>query len=582
MFRHYQRLNGINDPFYRFRHSTKVHLAFWSKENYEFRLLTAFGDRFRNVRSLTIEVNRESPLVDLSQLVKKYSNFFVSIRRVVICVHGLGQPHPNPHNRMITLYKSLISFILIRCSFIRTLTLNYSLLTQCYRHVSSCLELTQILCINSKSQLFNDHETIQDDDFSNIIIFKMDIVNDPAGDGMDFTANQGSSTLSIEHPNGGGEANDNHNSHSHGHGHRRRRHSRHHSHSRHSGNHSHRHSHSHGHHQRAKTEDVDDHKMKIIKLGNIETQIQREIKIIFYRRHVRYSFLSYFHHHIRSIHVHNSMGFSNDIESPESRRLNLDANFGEYEYLEEMCLYNVSTKITSFVNSHCRNCPMLNKMNLIFDANKNVYSADQLVKTIKVLLFNQDASMTQPAGIGLNRYFGGNDSNDNSSNERATDPAEEGLDYEDEVDDAKTDSGDSATASHTATAQSGISGMTGGGWQFGYNQQGLIPKLMRKYLNIITLHCDISSNVKLLVNLEKCFESIASRMGITGNNMSSLLSQLNLFVHVHIDVDCNNTDEIKKLLQLLKHKYFQCDYTSYHVIARKINAVSTPKQVSKI
>ena len=125
MFRHYQRLNGINDPFYRFRHSTKVHLSFWSKENYEFRLLTAFGDRFRNVRSLTIEVNRESPLVDLSQLVKKYSNFFVSIRQVVICVHGLGQPHPNPHNRMITLYKSLISFILIRCSFIRTLTLNY-------------------------------------------------------------------------------------------------------------------------------------------------------------------------------------------------------------------------------------------------------------------------------------------------------------------------------------------------------------------------------------------------------------------------------------------------------------------------
>jgi len=608
MFRHYQRLNGINDPFYRFRHSTKVHLAFWSKENYEFRLLTAFGDRFRNVRSLTIEVNRESPLVDLSQLVKKYSNFFVSIRRVVICVHGLGQPHPNPHNRMITLYKSLISFILIRCSFIRTLTLNYSLLTQCYRHVSSCLELTQILCINSKSQLFNDHQTIQEDDFSNVIIFKMDIVND-SGDAMDFAhKSHGGSSLAIEHGNGGdaaaGDGHHGHGHHHHHHHHHRRRHSRHHSHSRHSGNHSHSASalSSHRRSRTADSVDADEHKMKIMKLGNIETQIEREIKIIFYRRHVRYSFLSYFHNHIRSMHVHNAMGFSNDIESPESRRLNLDANFGEYEYLEEVCLYNVSSKITSFVNEHCRSCPMLNRMNLIFDQNKNIYSADQLGKTMRVLLFNQDAASSSSGGVagggggggatmGLGRYFGGNDSNDNSSNERPTDPAEEGLDYDEDGDaveeDGKTDSAYSVdhddAANITGTMGSGVGG---GGWQFGHHQEGLIPKLMRKYLNIITLNCDISSNVKLLVNLEKCFEAIAHRLGLStattasshSSAMSSLLSQLNLFVHVHIDVDCNNVDEIKKLLQLLKHDYFQCDYTSYHVIARKTNAVSTPKQ----
>ncbi len=82
------------------------------------------------------------------------------------------------------------------------------------------------------------------------------------------------------------------------------------------------------------------------------------------------------------------MGFSNDIESPESRRLNLDTWFGEYEFLEELCLYNVSNKITTFVNSHCRNCPMSNKMNIIFDCNKNVYNSDQLYKTIKVLSFS--------------------------------------------------------------------------------------------------------------------------------------------------------------------------------------------------
>ncbi len=84
MFRHYQHLNGINDTFYRFRQSTKVHLSFWSKENYEFRLLTAFGDRFRNVRSLTIEVNRESPLVDLSQLVKKYTCILQFYYRILL------------------------------------------------------------------------------------------------------------------------------------------------------------------------------------------------------------------------------------------------------------------------------------------------------------------------------------------------------------------------------------------------------------------------------------------------------------------------------------------------------------------
>jgi len=241
MFRHYQRLNGINDPFYRFRHSTQLHLSFWSKENYEFRLLTAFGDRFRNVRWLTIEVNRESPLVDLSQLVKKYSNFFVSIRQVVICVHGLGQPHPNPHNRMITLYKSLISFILIRCSFIRTLTLNYSLLTQCYRHVSSCLELTQILCINSKSQLFNDHAEIQDDDLSNIIVFKMNnCMHDIAVADMHVNGGGGGDAIAVAAAAAavGDDADDNdgdingrrRHHHSHQHSHHRHRHhsSRHH------------------------------------------------------------------------------------------------------------------------------------------------------------------------------------------------------------------------------------------------------------------------------------------------------------------------------------------------------------------
>ena len=577
MFRHYQRLNGINDPFYRFRHSTKVHLSFWSKENYEFRLLTAFGDRFRNVRSLTIEVNRESPLVDLSQLVKKYSNFFVSIRQVVICVHGLGQPHPNPHNRMITLYKSLISFILIRCSFIRTLTLNYSLLTQCYRHVSSCLELTQILCINSKSQLFNDHKQIQDDDYSNIIIFKMnnsvnDIVNDSSQGGQ----------LMIDN----GDNDDD-----------RSRHRRHRSHSSHSHHHRHHHHHRSTHHHRSRhrtqsvvenktNDDTDDNKMKIIKLGNIETQIQREIKIIFYRRHVRYSFLSYFHNHIRSIHVHNSMGFSNDIESPESRRLNLDTNFGEYEFLEEMCLYNVSSKITTFVNQHCRNCPMLNKMNIIFDSNKNVYNADQLNKTIKVLLFNNDSSSASQSKI--NQYFGANDSGDNSVNNDNDNDEIAGLDYEDTngagnggggEDEKQTDSSNDGDGSMTLNRSQ--SAFANYGLYGGYNRRGLIPKLMRKYLNIITLNCDISSNVKLLTNLEKTFEAIANDFGIhhtsENSNVNSLLLQLNLFVHIHIDVECNNTDEIGKLLKLLKHKYFQCDYTSYHVIARKINVVSTPK-----
>eukprot|EP01083_Nonionella_stella_P233988 823879_1 len=435
MFRHYQRLYGSNDPFYRFRHSTKMHLSFWSKENYEFRLLTAFGHRFRNVRSLTIEVNRKSPLVDLSQLVKKYSNFFVSIRSVVICVRGLGQPHPNPHNRMITLYKSLISFILIRCSFIRTLTLNYSFLTQCYPYVSSCLELTQILCINSKSQLFNDHKRIEDDDYSNIIIFKMnnsDVV--PPQDGADDNKN---------------------------------------------------------------------------------------IKIIFYRRHVLYSFLSYFHNHIRSIHVHNAMGFSNDIESAESSRLNLDTSFGEYEFLEEMCLCNVSNKISAFVNSHCRSCPLLNKMNVIFDSNKNVYNADQLYKTMKVLLFTDEIKK--------------NVSNNSSVQTEET------------------------TVYHT------------------------LRKMMRKYVNIITLNCDMSSNVKLLSNLEKTFEMIASDMDISSmQEMNTLMVRLNLFVHIHIDVECHNTDEIKKLLQLLKHKYFQCDYTSYLVIARILNGGNSSNQRSGI
>merc|ERR1719474_1383619 len=223
---------------------------------------------------------------------------------------------------------------------------------------------------------------------------------------MDFAhKSHGSSSLAIEHGNGGDTASTDtahHHSHSHHHHHHhhRRRHSRHHSHSRHSGNHSHSQSHSHRRSRTADAVDVDEHKMKIMKLGNIETQIEREIKIIFYRRHVRYSFLSYFHNHIRSMHVHNAMGFSNDIESPESRRLNLDANFGEYEYLEEVCLYNVSSKITSFVNEHCRSCPMLNRMNLIFDQNKNIYSADQLAKTIRVLLFNQDAHAATSNGTG--------------------------------------------------------------------------------------------------------------------------------------------------------------------------------------
>eukprot|EP01083_Nonionella_stella_P123100 370713_1 len=512
MFRHYQRLYGSNDPFYRFRHSTKMHLSFWSKENYEFRLLTAFGHRFRNVRSLTIEVNRKSPLVDLSQLVKKYSNFFVSIRSVVICVHGLGQPHPNPHNRMITLYKSLISFILIRCSFIRTLTLNYSLLTQCYRHVSSCLELTQILCINSKSQLFNDHKQIEDDDYSNIIIFKMNnSVNDIVNDALPLPPPNTAHTTDNDdhhHPSA-------HNSRHH------RHHSRHHSRHRH-----HRRSHRSSRSSRETKadpggDDVDDNKMKIIKLGNIETQIQREIKIIFYRRHVRYSFLSYFHNHIRSIHVHNAMGFSNDIESAESSRLNLDTSFGEYEFLEEMCLCNVSNKISAFVNSHCRSCPLLNKMNVIFDSNKNVYNADQLYKTMKVLLFTDEIKK--------------NVSNNSSVQTEET------------------------TVYHT------------------------LRKMMRKYVNIITLNCDMSSNVKLLSNLEKTFEMIASDMDISSmQEMNTLMVRLNLFVHIHIDVECHNTDEIKKLLQLLKHKYFQCDYTSYLVIARILNGGNSSNQRSGI
>ena len=579
MFRHYQRLNGINDPFYRFRHSTKVHLSFWSKENYEFRLLTAFGDRFRNVRSLTIEVNRESPLVDLSQLVKKYSNFFVSIRQVVICVHGLGQPHPNPHNRMITLYKSLISFILIRCSFIRTLTLNYSLLTQCYRHVSSCLELTQILCINSKSQLFNDHQQIQDNDYSNIIIFKM---NNSVNDIVNDMGTSAGGQLAIT--NGGD--NDDNTSHR-SHRHRRHSSSRHHRHSSRRSSRSHRGANDDE--KKDNNDDIDDNKMKIIKLGNIETQIQREIKIIFYRRHVRYSFLSYFHNHIRSIHVHNAMGFSNDIESPESRRLNLDTNFGEYEFLEEMCLYNDSQKITTFINQHCRNCPMLNKMNLIFDSNKNVYNADQLNKTIKVLLFNMDSGSSSKSNLFAS---GNNDSNDNSVNnddQRMNDITELGLDYDDdgtighngEDDNKQTDSSNDGDGSMTLRSQSAFAnyGLYGG---YGGRGNGLIPKLMRKYLNIITLNCDINSNVKLLTNLEKTFEIIANDLGISTNenNVNSLLLQLNLFVHIHIDVECNNTDEIGKLLKLLKHKYFQCDYTSYHVIARKINSVSTPKSES--
>ena len=514
MFRHYQRLNGINDPFYRFRHSTKVHLAFWSKENYEFRLLTAFGDRFRNVRSLTIEVNRESPLVDLSQLVKKYSNFFVSIRSVIICVHGLGQPHPNPHNRMITLYKSLISFILIRCSFIRTLTLNYSLLTQCYRHVSSCLELTQILCINSKSQLFSDHNKIQNDDYSNIIIFKMnnsvnDIVND-----LHFQQQQ----QQQQHVRNGNTGNDN--------------------------------------------EDSNENKMKIIKLGNIETQIQREIKIIFYRRHVRYSFLSYFHNHIRSIHVHNSMGFSNDIESPESRRLALDTSFGEYEFLEEVCLYNVSNKITVFLNEHCRNCPMLNRMNLIFDSNKNVYSADQLNRTIKTLLFVSCSS----AATAINGVSTATAIRTLEDEEQSVDQGLE--DYDIERDDGEDD--DEKTESNSQSMNNDLMLFTTHNGSYNHRRRGLIPKLMRKYLNIITLNCDISNNVKLLTNLEKSFVSIANEFGIdSDNDINSLLSQLKLFVHVHIDVECNNVDEIKKILQLLKHKYFQSDFTSYHVIARK-------------
>eukprot|EP01083_Nonionella_stella_P123099 370712_1 len=583
MFRHYQRLYGSNDPFYRFRHSTKMHLSFWSKENYEFRLLTAFGHRFRNVRSLTIEVNRKSPLVDLSQLVKKYSNFFVSIRSVVICVHGLGQPHPNPHNRMITLYKSLISFILIRCSFIRTLTLNYSLLTQCYRHVSSCLELTQILCINSKSQLFNDHKQIEDDDYSNIIIFKMNnSVNDIVNDALPLPPPNTAHTTDNDdhhHPSA-------HNSRHH------RHHSRHHSRHRH-----HRRSHRSSRSSRETKadpggDDVDDNKMKIIKLGNIETQIQREIKIIFYRRHVRYSFLSYFHNHIRSIHVHNAMGFSNDIESPESRRLNLDTSFGEYEFLEEMCLCNVSNKISAFVNSHCRSCPMLNKMNVIFDSNKNVYNADQLYKTMKVLLFTASASSNSTTIASAAFRFGmtqqmvqsGPDSNDNSDHNNSAaaneiDIAKLGLDYEGDVADNKTDSADNSSVqtedAMTQQQQQQI--------YSGYHRRGLIPKMMRKYLNIITLNCDMSSNVKLLSHLEKTFEMIASDMNIsTTQEMNALLLRLNLFVHIHIDVECHNTDEIKKLLQLLKHKYFQCDYTSYHVIARKLNVVSnTSKKAPK-
>ncbi len=76
---------------------------------------------------------------------------------------------------------------------------------------------------------------------------------------------------------------------------------------------------------------------------------------------------------------------------------------------------------------------------------------------------------------------------------------------------------------------------------------------------------------------------IANNLGIQTNdttNVNSLLSQLNVFVHIHIDVQCNNTDEIKKVLQLLKHKYFQCDYTSYHVIPRKMNeSKSKPSDV---
>ncbi len=79
-------------------------------------------------------------------------------------------------------------------------------------------------------------------------------------------------------------------------------------------------------------------------------------------------------------------------------------------------------------------------------------------------------------------------------------------------------------------------------------KRGLIPKLMRKYLNIITLNCDISANVKLLSNLEKTFEVIANNLGIQTNDttkVNSLLSQIIVFAHIHIAVLCNNSDEIK-------------------------------------
>ena len=541
MFNHYQRLNGINDVFVRFRHSRKMHLIFYTKENYEFRLLTAFGDRFRNIQCLIIEVNRSNTPIDLSQLVKKYSNFFISIREVAICVHGLGAPVTHPHQRMMQLYRTLVCFVLIRCAFLRTLILNYSLITQCYRHISSCLELNHVLCINSKSAVDKSIKQVEKQDASNIVLFNMSqksldwaqlsaikqnsqnpniISGVNINNALELPSSTNNTNVSNGTINTGGSANASNTN----------------------GNQN-------GNHGGLDDVDVIDERLKSDSLSlfrsdskteektdnnnnsnnanncnqlndlndlsdlkdSIENHIQREIKMVFYRRHIRFSFLSYFGNHIRSLHIHNSSGFSNDLDSRDARHVGLTPDFNTFLSLEELCLVNLSSKIWTFLKDHCVYCPNLQKMNIIFSQNHNHWPDKKIYKLLTILLFNYVGRNNGIIGTGDNNeskidimsrqasdHLPSNGTGNMNRNTSTNSSSDNGSSY----------SNHSNNNNNSSYNDCDLLSMVPGCAESEMNEFRIFwrdhrPKWNEKYLNIISIANDIEKNVALLQNVEK-------------------------------------------------------------------------------
>ena len=125
--------------------------------------------------------------------------------------------------------------------------------------------------------------------------------------------------------------------------------------------------------------------------------------MVFFRRHIRFSFSSCFGNHICGLDIHNSSGFSDDLDTRDARHVGLTHDFNTFSSLEELRLVNLRSKIWTFLQDHFAYCPNLQKMNIIFSQNHNHSPDKKIYKLATILLFSY---------VGRNNGIIGTDDND--------------------------------------------------------------------------------------------------------------------------------------------------------------------------